>query len=259
MKKEEIIKKLCQELKARLQYHTASCYCLEKMPEITVLTFSSQNKQNVYLKLFIGSEGDNCNVNVIGQMADAWCVTKLNEEEKARMFNFGKMYEYHGYNLSMLDMTGADTDAFVSYVTTDDLNSIVCTRSVVASRILLSDIIQDYFWLQDELPAIKEKDPEAYEHLVKRDVKSEVIEVLADYLRDFGKCKESKVVYKRDDEDIVNAIVYILGYKNEMYQLYIQADKKHCAVYCFNGKERVLMPERIPDIARYITKKPAVA
>ena len=60
MKKEEIIKKLCQELKARLQYQTASCYCLEKMPEITVLTFGSQNKQNVYLKLFIGGEGDNC-------------------------------------------------------------------------------------------------------------------------------------------------------------------------------------------------------
>ena len=66
-------------------------------------------------------------------------------------------------------------------------------------------------------------------------------------------------MYKKDDEETVNAIVYILGYKNEMYQLYVQVDKKHCAVYCFIGKDRVLMPDKIPDIARHIIKKPAVA
>lgn len=258
MKKEEIIKKIAQGIKSRLQYQKAECFYSEKMPEIITLTFSSDNKQQVYLKLFVVSK-DECTVSVIGQMADSWCITRLNEEERARMFNFGRMYEYNGYNISMLDMTNKSLEDFMPYVTTDSLRDIICTKDVVASRILLSDIIQDYFCLQDELPDVKERDPEEYKYLSAKDVKTEVIETLANYLKDFGRCKQTKVIYKLDTDEIVNAIVYILGYKNETYQLYVQVDKKHCAVYCFNGKERVLMPDRIPDIAKYIIKKPAAA
>lgn len=249
----DLIIHIGQKLGKKFKYKTLNVYSMNNDESYQFITIESPNKNNIYLNLFVEENDNNYKIFVLKKIIGKYCIGELTEEEKRIVFaEKNQLYNYEEVLLCMEDVSEKNIEEIISYANEkDDFQSIYISLSLVEGRKMVSEFIQNYMFLLEELKKI---DPasEEYSILSKMDIKTEIIDRIAKSCM-YSKKAKKFLVQVNPNNIWLNAKIHLLN-KDESYEtLYLSVDTQNLAIFYLlpiNGQwERRVLPNNISEIS----------